>query len=207
MRKIGILGGTFDPIHVGHLSIAQQVREALGLDEVVLVPAGAPPHKRADALAPAADRLAITRLAASGLARLAVSDVEAARAETSYTIDTLARLRETMGAQNEYVLVIGADTVGELPTWHRAAELVASVRFAVAERPGAEPDFDAVKRALGDAAAKKLRAAVVRVEPADISSTDVRRRVAAGLPVDRLVRASVAEYIARKGLYGPPKTG
>jgi nicotinate-nucleotide adenylyltransferase len=200
-RRIGILGGSFDPIHSGHLSVAQQVADRLKLDEVVLVPAGDPPHKRRKRLAPAADRLAMARLAIHGLARLSVSDVEIRRAGPSYSLDTLRELKAELGPEHEYFFIVGADTVGDLPDWHRAAEFVAEAGFAVAVRPRHEPDFARVERELGPAAAGKLRAALVEIEPCDISSTLVRERLAAGEDVTALVRRSVAEYIGKKGLY------
>jgi nicotinate-nucleotide adenylyltransferase len=200
-RRIGILGGSFDPIHAGHLSVAQQVADRLKLDEVILVPAGDPPHKRRKRLAPAADRLAMTKLAIHGLARLAVSDVEVRRAGPSYSLDTVRALKAALGAEHEYFFIVGADTVGELPDWHRAAAFVAETGFAVAVRPRFEPDFARVERELGAPAAEKLRAALVEIEPCDISSTLVRERIAAGEDVTGLVRRDVAAYIGKKGLY------
>jgi len=200
-RRIGILGGSFDPIHAGHLSVAQQVANQLKLDEVVLVPAGDPPHKRRKKLAPAADRLAMVKLAIHGLARLAVSDIEIRRPGPSYSLDTVRALKAELGPEHEYFFIVGADTVGELPDWHRAAEFLAETGFAVAVRPRFEPDFGRVERELGAAAAAKLRAGLVEIEPCDISSTLVRERIAAGENVAGLVRRDVAEYIARKRLY------
>jgi nicotinate-nucleotide adenylyltransferase len=200
-RRIGIFGGSFNPIHVGHLSVAQQVGQRLDLDEVVLVPAGSPPHKTRAELAPAADRLEMSRLAARGLARLSVSDVEARREGPSYTIDTVTQLRGEMGPEHDYWFIIGADTVGELPTWHRAAELLALIAFAVAVRPGCEPEFDLVEQELGPAAAARLRRNLFEIEPCDVSSTDVRDRLASGQDIRGLVRADVAAYIEQHRLY------
>jgi len=200
-KKLGILGGSFDPLHLGHLSVAQQVADGLGLDQVILVPAGSPPHKLDRELAPAADRLAMVRLAVRGLARLSVSDVEICRPGPSYTIDTLRQMRAALGEGNDYSLIIGADTVGDLPAWHQAARLLEEADFAVVGRPGYEPDFAAVKKALGAPAAARLRAAVVQIEPCEVSSTEIRRRVAAGEDLKGLVRADVAEYIKSRGLY------
>jgi nicotinate-nucleotide adenylyltransferase len=200
-RKIGILGGSFDPIHVGHLSIAQQAADRLGLDEVVLVPTGRPPHKSPRQLAPAADRLAMTRLAIRGLARLSVADVEIRRQGTSYTIDTVREIKAAMGPEHDYCFIIGADTVAELPTWHRAAELLEEVDFAIATRPGYPADFGPVQSELGGEFAARLRGNVLDVEPCDVSSTEIRRRAAAGEDLGGLVRADVAEYVKDKDLY------
>ena len=200
-KRIGILGGSFDPIHVGHLSVAQQVAEKLGLDEVVLVPSGHPPHKRARKLAGAEDRLEMARMAVRGLARLSVSPAEVRREGASYSLDTVRQIRASMGAGNAYFFIIGADTVAELPAWHRAAELLAEVEFAVVGRPGFQADFGPVEEKLGEEPAGRLRRGLVGIEPCDVSSTEVRRRVAAGEDIGGLVRADVAAYIMEKGLY------
>jgi nicotinate-nucleotide adenylyltransferase len=195
------MGGTFNPIHVGHLSVAQQVAEKLDLDEVILVPSGSPPHKSSGDLAPAADRLEMTNLATCGLARLSVSDAEIRREGVSYTIDTVNQLRQELGGEHFYCFIIGADTVAELPTWHRAAELLKTVNFAVATRPGCESDFEPVERELGKSAANRLRRALLDIEPSDASSTEIRRRAADDEDLGGMVRANVAAYIKRKGLY------
>ncbi len=199
--RIGILGGSFDPIHVGHVSIARQVADRLDLDELILVPAGRPPHKTPGELAPAADRLAMARLAVRGLGRLSVSDVEVRREGPSYTIDTVRELRESLGPAHDCFFVIGADTVAELPSWHRAEELVAEMQFAIVQRPGHEADFAPVKQTLGPEAAALLRRGVVEIEPCDVSSTRVRELVAAGGNISGLVHADVAAYITANELY------
>ncbi len=204
VRRIGIFGGTFDPIHVGHLSVAQQVGVRLDLDEIVLIPSGQPPHKRSKAMAPAVDRLEMTRLAAGGLARLSVSDTEVRRAGPSYTIDTVRELRKEMGEDNEYWFIIGADTVAELPTWQLSAQLMQEIEFAVAVRPGCEPDFAPLEENLDANVARKLRRAILEIEPCDISSTEIRRRVATGEDIRGMVRADVAALISKKGLYAEP---
>ncbi len=195
------MGGTFNPIHVGHLSVAQQVAKELDLDEVVLVPSGSPPHKSSGDLAPAADRLEMTNLAIRGLARLSVSDVEMRRKGPSYTIDTINQLREELGGGHFYCFIIGADTVAELPTWHRAAELLENIEFAVAARPGCKPDFEPVERDLGKEAASRLRRALLDTEPSGASSTEIRRRAAAGEDIGGMVRANVAAHIQNNRLY------
>jgi nicotinate-nucleotide adenylyltransferase len=189
-RRIGILGGSFDPIHVGHLSIAQQVGDKLRLDEVVLVPAGEPPHKEAASLAPPEDRLAMARLAIRGLARLSVSDTELRRPGPSYTLDTVRDLKARLGPDNEYFFIVGADN-----------DLLGEISFVAAARPGHRPDFETVRQRLGDEAVLQLKRVAVDIEPCDVSSTEIRRRVATGEDITPLVRAPVAEYIARNGLY------
>lgn len=199
--RIGIFGGSFDPVHVGHLSVAQQVADELDLDQVILIPAGEAPHKLGRRMAPAADRLEMVRLAIRGLARLSASDVEVRRSGPSYTLDTVREIKRRFGPGAEYFLIIGADTAGELPSWHRAADLVREVRLAIAPRPGFEPDWDAIKAALGPETAPHLRTMPVPLEPCGVSSTEVRARAARGEDLLGLVRAPVAEHIARQGLY------
>lgn len=200
-RRIGILGGSFDPIHAGHVSIAQQVADRLELDEVILVPAGRPPHKTPGELAPAADRLEMVRLAIRGLHRLSASDVELRREGVTYTIDTVRELREALGPAHGYFFIIGADTVAELPSWHRAEELLTETEFVVVERPGHGADFGPVEGQLGPEAAALLRRGIVDTGPCDVSSTRVRELAAAGRDIAGLVHADVAAHIRDKGLY------
>ncbi len=200
-RRIGILGGTFDPIHVGHISIAQQVAQKLQLDEVVLLPAGNPPHKTANKLAPASDRLAMTRLASSLMARLSVSELEAGKKGISFTIDTVKRIKAKMGSEHLYWFIIGADTVNELHTWKNIKQLLKEISFAVASRPGVDIDFGAVEADLGKQTANSLRGSIINVEPCDVSSTLVRLMAAERLPLKGMVRAQVADYIKQKSLY------
>ena len=202
-QRIGIFGGTFDPIHAGHLSVAQQVARELDLDHVVMVPAGRPPHKSPRGLAPAGDRLEMTRLAVRGLARLRVSDVEVRRTGTCYTIDTVRELKRTCGAGTRLLLILGEDSVGELPTWKDAGKLVEETGFAIVHRPRCPPaDFEKLAAELGPTAAEKLKESVVKIrEPADVSSTEIRRRVRRGESISGLVRAEVEDYIKERGLY------
>ena len=200
-RSSGILGGAYDPVHNGHLSIAQQVLARSGLDRVLLVPAALPPHKDQTAMAPGADRLQMVRLAVSGLRGLEASDIEFRRAGPSYSIDTVRALMEHW-PDDRFVFIIGADTVPELPAWHQARLLIELVDWAVVPRPGCGlDDLSMIESSLGSAAADKLRRAVVRVEAVDLSSTEVRRRLQAGQPIGRMVRSAVVDYIRARGLY------
>jgi len=201
--RVGILGGTFNPVHVGHVSIAQQVAARLGLARVILVPAGSPPHKDAGGLEAAHHRYAMACIAARGMRGLAVSDVEVSRAGTSYTIETVEALRREFGPEIDLVLIIGMDSLLELPTWKEARRLAETTSFAVVSRPGySGVDWEALGAALGPEAAKKLEASVVEIaEPVEVSATEVRRRLAEGRPVVNLVRAPVARDIEEKGLY------
>jgi nicotinate-nucleotide adenylyltransferase len=202
--RIGLVGGSFNPIHRGHLAIAQAARSALALDRVVLVPSARPPHKHDQAeLAPPEDRLAMARLAARGEAGLQVSPIELERAGPSYTIDTVrAFLAAEPGV--ELYFIVGADNVPELTTWKDNRTLVTLARFAVAARPGhdLEKDLADIERSLGKEAARGLRERIVPLAPDAVSATEIRARVRAGKPIDGLVPDAVRDYIHSHGLYG-----
>jgi nicotinate-nucleotide adenylyltransferase len=205
--RVGILGGTFDPIHVGHVAVARAARDELGLDEVLVVPAGMPPHKIGLPMAPAADRLAMVELAVAGEERLRASRVELDRPGPSWTIDTLTELRDAAwaaGDELEPTLILSADAFAGLPSWHEPERLVRLARIAVAPRPGtAAPTIEALPAALRREAAGITILAGPNV---DVSATDIRRRIAAGLPIDGLVAPPVAVYIEAHHLYRQPST-
>ena len=136
MKKLGILGGSFNPIHLGHLVLAETAREALGLERVIFIPAKLPPHKRAAALADGADRLAMVRLAVAGNPALAASDIELRRPGVSYSVDTVRALRQKLGAGTEIYFLIGMDTVAELTAWREVARLARLCKFVPLSRPG-----------------------------------------------------------------------
>jgi nicotinate-nucleotide adenylyltransferase len=187
--KVGLLGGTFDPIHLGHLRAAENVREALSLDRVAFVPARTPPHRKGPRATPL-DRYAMVTVATSGHPSFSASDVELLREGPSYTVDTVAEwLREHPG--DSVVLIVGADTYPEMATWREPARLFALCSVAVAARPGETvPDL-----------AGAPRAEIVAGPGLPISSTDIRQRVAAGCSIRYLVPDGVADYIAKRGLY------
>lgn len=188
-RRIGLLGGTFNPIHLGHLAMARAAREEMALDEVILMPDGDPPHKEPEG-AGRADRLCMTELAAEGL--FPVSHMEADRPGKTYTVDTLEALR-AQGAE-DICMIIGADTLRELLTWRDPARVFALCRFAAFGRRGCEwTDVPGAR--------------VTRLETdiPDISSTAIRERVRRGLSIGALVPPKVEEYIGLHRLYGPPR--
>lgn len=196
-RRVGLLGGTFDPPHVGHVVAAAWVRAALHLDEVRLVVAHRPWQKAGTrAVTPAADRLALVRAAVAGIEGIGASAVEIDRGGDSYTVDTLTALRAAEPGTDWFVL-LGHDAAAGLPSWERWTELPALATFVVVERrldqadpaPLAVPGFDFV---------------AVDIPRLDISSTELRRRVAAGLPVDGLVPPAVSSAIAARALYREP---
>ena len=190
-------GGSFNPIHNGHLACAAAVAAECGFNQVVLIPSSQPPHK-ADVMdiAPPHDRLAMCRLATAGSSRWAVSDIEMRRPGPSYTLDTVRALK-AQGA-SEVTWLIGADMAHFLPQWHEPATLLAETRFLLMARPGWEFDWD-----LMPAAFRFLEGCVVKAPLINISSTEVRRRVAAGEPIIEWVPSAVAQYIADHRLYLP----
>ena len=196
-----VFGGTFDPVHKGHLSVLQQVLDQTGAHEALLVPSGVP-NLRPGAAAPAGARLEMVRAAIAGDPRLAVSDLEVSRPGVSYTVDTLRALEEADAARHRAVLV-GADAARDIRRWDRAAELLRRGAFVVINRTG----FPAVAMdellALGF---PEDRTTVLAVDSPPVSATEVRRRVSAGEPIDELVPEAVRRIIERDHLYrdGPP---
>jgi len=190
-RAIGVFGGTFDPIHVGHLVAAVNVRHALDLDVVLLVVANRPWQKEGSRLvSPAADRLAVVRAAVGDVPGVEASALEVDRSGVSYTADTLAALHaEDPGA--DLVLVIGADVAASLDTWERIDEVRSRCRLAIVNRPGAPPPV----------VPSGWRADVVEIPALEVSSTDLRARVADGRPLDYLVPAAAVREVRRRGLY------
>jgi len=200
--RIGLLGGSFDPIHVGHLIVARSLAEQAPLDRVLLIPSPRPPHKTGRALTDAAHRLAMARAAVEDDPLFDVSDIELQRSGPSYTIDTIDAMRRRLGPGVALFWIIGADSLPELPTWHRVAELVQRVQFLTAARPDAtSPDRDALASAVGAASAQKLLDHVYQTPLIQISATDIRRRVRAGLSIAYLTPPAVVSYIRTQGLY------
>ncbi len=189
----GFMGGTFDPIHVAHLIIAEEALDRLGLDRVVFIPAARPPHKSVRGLSPIEDRLAMVRLAIEGNARLGVSDIETRRAGKSYTVETVHELREKFGVDGELHFIIGADSLTQFFTWKDPEELLEECRFVVAPRPGVDVE-DADPRI-------RDRAVILDMPAFEISSSDIRERVGHGRSIRYMVPAAVQAYIKEKTLY------
>jgi nicotinate-nucleotide adenylyltransferase len=197
-RRLGIYGGTFDPIHHGHLIAATEVRAALGLDMVVFMPAGQPPHKRDLAITPAAHRVQMIALAIAGHPGLALSTLDLARDRPAYTAELLARLRDVWGAGHELFFVLGADALRDFPGWHAPGRIVALARLAVVARPGVAVDLATIARAVPATAGRLHPVAIPLI---DIASHDLRARVAAARPITFQVPPAVEAYIAAEGLY------
>jgi len=185
--KIGLLGGTFDPIHLGHLRAAENARESLSLERVVFVPAAQPPHRDAPR-GSARDRFAMAALATAGRAEFVVSDAELDRAGPSYTVDTLRAWR-ALRPEDELVLVVGSDAYLEMGSWHEAQALFGMCTVAVVQREGEAP-------AMGPGPAVPVNGPALPV-----SSSEIRRRIAARQSVRYLVPEAVADFIEKRGLY------
>jgi nicotinate (nicotinamide) nucleotide adenylyltransferase len=192
-QRIGVLGGTFDPIHIGHLIIAEEVRHRLALDRVILVPARVSPLKSEDGtLFPQEQRYAMVELAIEGNPALTASRVDLDRQPPSYTVDTLRLLRSQWGAQHAYWFIMGADSVASLRHWRDPLGLLGMARLAVVSRPGHAPDFAALEERLpGIGAASD----VIDGLQIGISSTDIRHRIGLGLPVRYQLPEPVWAYI------------
>lgn len=191
-RRVGVLGGTFDPVHIGHLAAASEVRHALALDTVLLVVAASPWQKTGTRdITPATERLAVVEAAVGGIDGLEASAIEIERGGPTYTADTLARL----GAQgDDLYLIVGADVADLLDTWVRPDEVKAAATVVVVGRPGSQADLDG-RRADG------WRVEWVDIPALDVSSSDLRARLAAGRPIDVLVPAAAVREIRKRGLY------
>lgn len=194
---VGVLGSAFNPPHLGHLALAQEAIWQLGLEEVVLVPTGAAPHKRIADDPGRKVRLAMTRLAAADDPRFSVSGLEVDREGPSYTYETLELLAEDRG-DPDLVFVMGADAAVGLESWHRPERVVELARLAVARRAGvADADVAAALRSLG----AEGRATMLEMPQFGVSSSTVRERAAAGRPLRYLVPEAVARFIEEKGVY------
>jgi nicotinate-nucleotide adenylyltransferase len=206
-RRLGVLGGTFDPPHVGHLWLATLALDALGLDRVLFMPAARPPHKRDRPTSPVDDRVAMTQRAIGADPWLELTAVELARPGPSFTVDSITALQERYRADTELVLLMAADSLAGIDAWHEPERLLALVPWAVAPRPGvAEPDREALRRRFG-AAADRIE--LLDGPALDVSSSQIRDRVAAGRAIRYLVPRAVEELIADRGLYrgdGPGRT-
>ncbi len=205
MQKIshyGILGGTFDPPHIGHLALAQEAFAQLGLDKVWFVPTGDPPHKPDHQISPAPDRLAMTRLAVNPDERFAVTDIELRLPTPSYTIRTLHALRAEWGSDVELTLIMGWDMLLNLPQWHDPAGIVAAAdHIAAGHRPGYASE-DAALHAV-EAAVRGLqrKLQVLNGPLLDLSASELRVRLASGLPTRYLIPDAVRSYIQDHQLY------
>lgn len=205
---LGILGGTFDPIHHGHLAAGHAAQQSLSLDSIVLIPSHIPPHRAQPATASAEDRLAMAALAANQHPGWSVSRIEIDRQGKSYTYDTLSQLRVELGRPStQMFFIIGTDAFAEIASWSRYPDVLDLANFVVVSRPGTTLDSLRERvpsafshRSAADTAAS-TRVILVEAHTPDVSSTEIRRRVRAGQPLSGLVPDPVERYISAHGLY------
>lgn len=196
--RIGIFGGAFDPIHNAHLLLAEQCREQCQLDEVWFVPTRIPPHKTSDKLTNGATRLEMIRLATAGMPAFKASSIELERNEVSWTVDTLGRLKEKR-PDDELFFLIGADSLRDLPTWREPEKIAALAKIVAVNRGPASSELAESLNALAEPIRSRIQ--LVSIPGQDISSTDIRRRVKAGLSIRFLVPRSIEQYIREHGLF------
>ena len=202
---VGILGGTFDPIHYGHLAIADAARDALGLDRVILIPAGRPWLKAGQRVTDAVHRLAMARLAVAGRDDLEVSAIEVERPGPTYTVDTLAQLRRELGDDARLHLILGMDSVRDLRRWREPERLFDLCRIVAVSRPNVRDVSPEEFARQFPTSAGKLT--IARGPMLEVSATEVRRRIGEGASVAGLVPPSVGRYIAENGLYRDSERG
>jgi nicotinate-nucleotide adenylyltransferase len=192
VKRIGVMGGTFDPIHHGHLVAASEVGHFFSLDEVVFVPTGRPWQKDDRVVSPAEDRYLMTVIATASNPRFSVSRIDIDRPGPTYTIDTLHELRAARGAEAELFFITGADALDQLMSWQNADELLELAHFVGCTRPG---------HRLSGAGLPDQRISLIEIPALTISSTACRDRVRMGEPIWYLVPDGIVQYIAKRGLY------
>jgi nicotinate-nucleotide adenylyltransferase len=218
-KRLGLLGGTFNPIHNGHLTIARQAREALGLDRILFIPAGDPPHKQDRDLAPAKDRYEMVRLAVASEPLFAISDVEIRRPGKSYSIDTIRLLQQEYGPQTRLSFLIGLDAFLEVPSWREPETLLTLCSFVVISRPGMSfqalstmallpslpaqslADLDAGRTSTLTLSLGTQYLTCLRLPPSEVSASVIRTRIKQGLSAANLLPPPVESYILHHHLY------
>lgn len=197
-KRVGIFGGTFDPIHMGHLIVAETIMDEFHLDKVVFIPAAVPPHKLGRQISPAKHRYMMTMLATCSNPRFQVSDMEMHRQGPSYSRDTLAQLIKEHGSDTEFYFIVGADSVENLHTWNRIDELLTMCHFIGASRPGCMPDMEKIAQRFGPLA-EKIHC--LETPELEISSTEIRHRVGQKRTIRYIVPETVEQYIYKEKLY------
>ena len=210
--RLGIFGGTFDPVHVGHLIVAEELRYRLGLEQVLFLPAGRPPHKSNQEIASNADRVYMLQLAIASNPHFSISLVDLQRPGFSYTADSLEILRRVY-PDHEHYFLMGQDSLRDFPNWHQPDRIAQQVTLGVALRPGVEVDVADIERRVPQAAG---RIVLVDIPLIQVAAREIRRRVRDNEPILYQVPPPVEAYIRRMGLYradsatepnaGPPAT-
>ena len=197
--KIGVMGGTFDPIHKGHVIVAEEVRTRLSLAEVLFVPAGQPWLNKTGAISAAEHRVQMVRLAIADKPYFRLTTMEVERAGPSYTIDTITELKAQLEPGDELFFILGWDNLAQLPQWRQARRLIELCRLVAVPRPGyPPPDLDSLSTVISGLSQRVI---ILDKPEVDIGATEIRKRVAQGLSIDHLVPEPVAEYIRKHQLY------
>lgn len=198
---IGVLGGTFDPIHNGHIVVAEEVKARLNLAEVLFVPAGQPWLKSGNNISAAEHRVQMVRLAIDDVPYFKLSTIEIERTGPTYTIDTISQLKARIGAGDELFFILGRDNLAQLPKWREPARLIRMCRLVVVPRPGYPlPNLTSLEAVIPGLS---RRVVLLDTPEVDIDATEIRVRVSQGLSIAHLVPAPVAEYIKKNRLYMP----
>ncbi len=219
-QRLGLFGGSFNPIHVCHLTIARQARDLLQLDQILFIPTGDPPHKPDGTLAPAKDRYEMVRLAIADVPYFALSDIELRRSGKSYSIDTVRALRRQYGSETALFFLIGLDAFLDLPTWREPLALLRACRFVVISRPGVSfqtlsalplvptiapevlADLDAGHRTILEVPGEDGTSVIyLRLPPCDASASEIRRRIREHVPPGNTLPGPVQSYIIQHHLY------
>ena len=203
-RKTALFGGTFDPVHLGHTAVAQAAVGHIGADKIIFIPARRSPLKDSLPRAGDDDRLAMLALAIAGNEKFQLNDYELKKPQPSYTLDTIRHFQALCGGDILLYWLVGADSVDELPYWYKVVQFIDECNLSVMFRAGYKPpDFAPFIPLWGSRRVKKLKQNVIRTPLIDISSTEIRNRLAAGLDVSDMLAPSVADYIRRHRLYRP----
>ncbi len=201
-RKITLFGGTFDPIHPGHTTVAAEAAEDIGAEKIVFVPAKRSPLKDSSPKASSTDRAAMIALAIAGYKKFELSDYELKKPEPSYTLQTVMQFQAEYGSDTMIYWLAGVDGIDELPLWYRITELIDKCNLCTMYRAGySPPDFSKFKDVWGAERVKKLEQNIIQTSLIDISSTEIRNRLAAGLDVSNMLHPAVADYIRKHNLY------
>jgi nicotinate-nucleotide adenylyltransferase len=201
-RKIILFGGTFDPIHLGHTVVAAAAAEHIGAEKIIFIPAKRSPLKNSFPEASDDDRLAMIALAIAGDEKFELNDYELRKPEPSYTLETVRHFQAYYGGKALIYWLVGADSIDELSRWYGIVELIDACILCVMFRAGCEPpDFTKFKDTWGAARVEKLQRNVIRTPLIDISSTEIRNRLATGRDVADMLHPSVADYIRKHNLY------
>ena len=202
IKKIALFGGTFDPIHNGHIEVAQFATNEIGAEKVILIPARRSPHKNFKPVACAEDRIKMISLAIADRDNFEINDCEITRPEPSYTLDTVEYFRGKYDYEAELYLLIGADGLKDLAKWYRIRDLMDICHICVMFRAGVRrPDFTHFVSVIGQQCSEKLSENVIETPLINISSTDIRNKIAAGQNTEKLIDPDVLKYITEKGLY------